>query len=452
MNTSLPPGNGNGNGGGSASRVARPKALRRGRRLLGDPGRLPGVARVISKFGAPFGKRFTRNHFEILRLAYAAYAGLKASAPLIRERGANIFTQWTGDPDAFGSAIMLEAILRKLGAENVRILTGALGHPQNVQMVKVCGIEYYSPNEGRIQDGLACMVDASPPLGARNTGGVTPERDFLFVADHHTGLEEVQRQSQERGVRSIRHAFIGLPVGSTSAFMAAIGLAFGVWDDIGPRGRAAAALGIYTDTSALMHGATALDFRMFEKLTRDEETRDVLSELRDYRVPREWYTYKAVSTQWMLTQGAVRIAPIGRVPDEHRDVIAEIASDLLRVEGTSLGIAVAWTDRGTEVSIRADSRLLGYDKDRIVRVVEHLLDKVFPGLSGFKYERRPPHRVEGGACTAHNTAQDDAFHLTFIDHPTGYPELDHCRGCARALLVALTELKFKDPEEIQGLI
>ena len=104
---------------------------------------------------------------------------------------------------------------------------------------EVCGIEYYSPNEGRIQDGLACMVDASPPLGARNTGGVTPERDFLFVADHHTGLEEVQRQSQERGVRSIRHAFIGLPVGSTSAFMAAIGLAFGVWDDIGPRGRAA---------------------------------------------------------------------------------------------------------------------------------------------------------------------------------------------------------------------
>ena len=112
----------------------------------------------------------------------------------------------------------------------------------------------------------------------------------------------------------------------------------------------------------------------------------------------------------------------------------------------------AWTDRGTEVSIRADSRLLGYDKDRIIRVVEHLLDKTFPGLSGFKYERRPPHRVEGGACTAHNTAQDEAFHLTFVDHPTGYPELDHCRGCARALLVALTELKFQNPEEIQGLI
>jgi nanoRNase/pAp phosphatase (c-di-AMP/oligoRNAs hydrolase) len=422
------------------------------RKPLVHAGRLPGIGRVISKFGAPFGKRFTRNHFELLRLAYSAYAGLKRSAPLIRARGVNIYTQWTGDPDAFGSAIMLEAILRRLGAENVRILTGALGHPQNVQMAKVCGIEFFHPNEGRIEDGLACMVDASPPLGARNTTGVLMERDFFFVADHHTGLAEVERQSQEKGVRGIRHAFIGLPVGSTSAFMASIGLAFGVWDDIGPKGRAAAALGIYTDTSALLHGSTALDFRMFEKLTRDEETRDILSELRDYRVPSEWYMYKSVSTQWMMSQGAVKIAPIGRVPDEHRDVIAEIAADLLRVEGTSLGIAVAWTDRGTEVSIRADSRLLGYDKDRIIRVVEHLLDKTFPGLSGFKYERRPPHRVEGGACTAHNTAQDEAFHLTFVDHPTGYPELDHCRGCARALLVALTELKFQNPEEIQGLI
>ncbi len=443
---SLPPAGGNGNG------AKAPKAARGARRALASAGRLPGIARVIAKFGAPFGKRFTRNHFELLRLAYSAYAGLKRSAPLVRERGANIFTQWTGDPDAFGSAIMLEAILRKLGAEHVRILTGALGHPQNVQMAKVCGIEFFHPNEGRIEQGLACMVDASPPLGARNTAGVLPERDFFFVADHHTGMEEVERQSKEKGVRSIRHAFIGLPVGSTSAFMASIGLAFGVWDDIGPKGRAAAALGIYTDTSALLHGATALDFRMFEKLTRDDETRDILSELRDYRVPSEWYMYKSISTQWMMSQGAVKIAPIGRVPDEHRDVIAEIASDLLRVENTSLGIAVAWTDRGTEVSVRADSRLLGYDKDRIVRVVDHLLDRTFPGLSGFKYERRPPHRVEGGACTAHNTVQDEAFHLTFVDAPTGYPELDHCRGCARALLTALTELKFQDPEEIQGLI
>ena len=102
----------------------------------------------------------------------------------------------------------------------------------------------------------------------------------------------------------------------------------------------------------------------------------------------------------METTGGVRIAPVGYVRDDHRDVIAEIANELLRVEGTSIAIAVAVTERGTEVSVRADSRLLGEDRERIVRVIDHLLEYAFPGVSGFKYERRPPHRVEGGRLRA----------------------------------------------------
>ena len=97
--------------------------------------------------------------------------------------------------------------------------------------------------------------------------------------------------------------------------------------------------------------------------------------------------------------------------EDHRDVIAEIASDLIRVQGTSIGIAVAVTDRGTEVSVRADSRLLGHEPERIVRVVEHLLEYTFPGCSGFKFERRPPHRVEGGACVPHSDSQQVMWRL-----------------------------------------
>ena len=87
----------------------------------------------------------------------------------------------------------------------------------------------------------------------------------------------------------MRLPFVGLAVGSTSAFMAVIAAAFDVLDDLTPAEKAAAALGIYTDTSALLHGATPLDFKMFELLTRSEETQDILDELRDYRVPPEWY-------------------------------------------------------------------------------------------------------------------------------------------------------------------
>jgi hypothetical protein len=286
-----------------------------------------------------------------------------------------------------------------------------------------------------------------------NTGMVDPVRDYFFVADHHADPEEVEENCRARGVRRVKHAYVGIPVGSTSAFMAVIGAAFDLLDSIGAKGRAAAALGIYTDTSALLHGATPLDFKMFELLTRDDETRDLLDDLRDYRVPPEWFAYRAAAFQNLEVTGAVRVAPIGWVRENHRDVIAEIASELLRIDGTSIAIAVAVTERGTEVSVRADARLLGADRQRIVRVIDYLLGYAFPGVSGFKHERRPPHRVEGGACVPHGEASELLWKPgAEATGPQSEAVLDHCRACARALVAALKDLKFARPEEIQGLL
>jgi nanoRNase/pAp phosphatase (c-di-AMP/oligoRNAs hydrolase) len=413
----------------------------------------PSRQAVSARFGRILGKRFTRNNQTILALAHSAYASLSRSARMIRGRGANIFTQWVGDPDALGSAVMLKAILEHLGAKEVRILTGSLGHPQNRNLVSRCHITLHDPNSGRLPRGLHCMVDTSPPLGMSNTGRVAPVKEYFFVADHHADPEEVEANCRAQDVRTVKHAFVGLPVGSTSAFMAALGSVFGVFESLGPEGRAAAALGIYTDTSALLHGATALDFRMFEKLSRDDETTDILDELRDYRVPPDWFAYRAAAFRHMESRGAVRVAPVGYVREDHRDVIAEIASELLRIEGTSIAIAVAVTERGTEVSVRGDSRLLGQDQMRIVRIVDHLLGSAFPGVSGFKYERRPPHRVEGGACVPHSQAAERLWKLGAMGSgPEGDVMLEHCRACTRLLIAALEELKDVRPDEIQGLL
>jgi hypothetical protein len=146
----------------------------------------------------------------------------------------------------------------------------------------------------------------------------------------------------------------------------------------------------------------------------------------------------------------VRIAPIGYIQEAHRDVIAEIANELLRVEGTSIAIAIAVSERGTEVSVRADSRLLGDDRPRIVRVIEFLLNYAFPGVSGFKYEKRPPHRVEGGACVPHDETQARMWAVE--GDAAADTMLEHCRACARALVAALQDLKFARPDEIQGLL
>ncbi|HEY7412106.1 MAG TPA: hypothetical protein VII13_15270 [Vicinamibacteria bacterium] len=433
--------------------VTRVRA-RKGGPVLQPPGRLPGLRRVSTRFGRLLGKRFTHKNIGVLTEVLRAYVGLRRFEKSIRGHGVNIFTQWVGDPDALGSAVMLQAILGELGASEVRILTGSLGHPQNRNLVEKCRIRLFEPNAGRIPDGLNCMVDTSPPLGTANTGRAEPVTDYFFVADHHADPEDVERACRDHGVKRVQLAFVGLPVGSTSAFLAALGLLFDVWETIGPAGRAAAGLGIYTDTSALLHGPTALDFRMFEKLTRDDDTSDVLDELRDYRLPPEWFIHRAVAFQNMLTRGAVRVAAVGYVRDAERDVIAEIASELLRIEGTSIATAVAVTDLGTEVSIRADSRLLGRDHQRIVDVIDHLLEYAFPGVSGFKYERRPPHRVEGGACIPHEQSEELMWRLGATrGGPDGQEALlEHCRSIARALIAVLEDLKFARPAETAGLL
>jgi nanoRNase/pAp phosphatase (c-di-AMP/oligoRNAs hydrolase) len=418
------------------------------------PPRTAGAAVVRRRFQGALGKRRTLELLPVLTQAHAAYMGLKRSAKAIRGRGANIFTQWVGDPDALGSAVLLQAILREQGAEEVRILTGSLGHPQNRNLVDRCQITLMDPNKDRLKRGLNCMVDTSPPLGMLATTGVDPIADYFFVADHHADPAEVEENCRARGVKRVRLPFVGLAVGSTSAFMAMLASLFGVFEKLRPAEKAAAALGIYTDTSALLHGSTPLDFKMFEVLTRSEETQDILDELRDYRVPPEWNAYRAAAFRNQEVTGAVRVAPVGFVKDAHRDVIAKIATEVLRVENTSIAIAIGVTKRGVEVSVRADSRLLGTDQERIVRVIDYLLESAFPGVSGFRHDRRPPHRVEGGACGPLTREQRVEWGLDNggVRVATGGPILAYCQELARQLVAALRDLEEMQPGEMEGLL
>ena len=427
--------------------------MSRNGRVLNPP-RTAGAGVVRRRFQGLLGKRRTLEILPVLTQAHAAYRGLKRSAKAIRGRGANVFTQWVGDPDALGSAVLLTAVLKKLGAEEVRILTGSLGHPQNRNLVERCGIELLDPNKDRLRKGLHCMVDTSPPLGMLATTGVQSVKDYFFVADHHADPAEVEENCRAKGVKRVRLPFVGLAVGSTSAFMAVLAAMFDVLDSLTPAEKAAAALGIYTDTSALLHGATPLDFKMFEVLTRSEETQDILDELRDYRVPPEWNAYRAAAFRNQEVTGAVRVAPVGFVRDAHRDVIAEIATELLRVEQTSIAIAIGVTTRGVEVSVRADSRLLGTDQQRIVRVIDYLLGQAFPGVSGFRHDRRPPHRVEGGACGPLTKDQRIEWGLDNggARVATSGPILAYCQELARQLVAALRDLEQTDPEEMEGLL
>ena len=144
----------------------------------------------------------------------------------------------------------------------------------------------------------------------------------------------------------------------------------------------------------------------------------------------------------------------GFVRDAHRDVIAEIATELLRTEKTSIALAIGVTNRGVEVSVRADSRLLGTDQERIVRVIDYLLEAAFPGVSGFRHDRRPPHRVEGGACGPLTKEQRLEWGLDNggARVATNGPVLAYCQEMARQLVAALRDLESLQPGEMEGLL
>jgi hypothetical protein len=95
----------------------------------------PARPRWCDASGRCWGSASRATTWPCCRWCYSAYGGLKRSARLIHGRGANIFTQWVGDPDAIGSAVMLRTILQHLGAREVRVLDGSLGHPQNRSLV-----------------------------------------------------------------------------------------------------------------------------------------------------------------------------------------------------------------------------------------------------------------------------------------------------------------------------
>ena len=145
----------------------------------------------------------------------------------------------------------------------------------------------------------------------------------------------------------------------------------------------------------------------------------------------------------------MRVAPVGFVRDEHRDVIAEIANELLRVEGTSIAITIAVTDaRGRGLGPRRQPPARRRTSGASCASSTTCWSTAFPGVSGFKYERRPPHRVEGGACVpAHAGAARASGASTTAARgrrATG-PILAHCQELARQLVAALRDLERCSP-------
>ena len=377
--------------------------------------------------------------------------------PKIRNKCVNIYTQWVGDPDAIASAQALRELFLINGANDGRILCGKIGHPQNLEMLEICNIVKFNPNDGRFVDNeINCIVDASPPLGTKNTVMIqNPPTEFYFVCDHHNTSESVRELCEEFDVKSITIPIVGKRVGATSTMIAFMVSHLRQLDKITPETKAALLLGIYSDTSGLMSGVTTLDSAMFNLLNVNR-TSEIFASLNHYQYPEDWLKLKHRAYVNQVSTGRVRLTTTGLTPDNCRDVIAECANDIIRQQGTAISFCLAVTMDGLDLSVRANSYLLRMEPQRIVKVVDDLFNTLFPGKSGFKFSNSFPHNVEGGACIKLETIDQVLLGIKeknpdYKNEELNKKNLSRCREYIEAIVKVLKDMAAEDPELMAGL-
>lgn len=250
-----------------------------------------------------------------------------------------IFTHPCPDPDAIGSALGMKWLLGKLEIESDIYYSGAVSHPQNRAMVNLLEVDMRTVDE---YDGSDCniLVDTVPSnAGCPKLPKEDDEKEAKFpfdlVIDHHKEIPN----------GGFNGTFVNLKAGSACATVFAIIEHFGLFfnDDIEADVRVATALmvGITTDTENLMSDdTTEFEFRAWSKLfpCRDPIK---LKKIVNFERPKFWTETKAASISKAKIEEGVAVVGIGIIPAKHRDILADMADEVVKWEDVNTAVVFA---------------------------------------------------------------------------------------------------------------
>lgn len=250
------------------------------------------------------------------------------------------------DPDAIGSAVGMERLLRSIdpNVQCTLIYNGEISHPQNKTMVNILNIKMVHRDDFESLKGIFDLFI---------TVDVLPERcdmkdcDCFLTVDHH---KNDTKRAEHKDIRQ---------VGSVSAI---------IWEylkeakvDISETEEDASvatalAIGIRTDTQELTENATELDFRAYQDLMTHINIRSFKA-INSYPIPPYHFELRKRLDQAdnMIVDHGVFIGGIGYVPPSKRDALPTIADERSRVEGTDTAFVFAIVGNNIEVSVRSNS-------------------------------------------------------------------------------------------------
>jgi nanoRNase/pAp phosphatase (c-di-AMP/oligoRNAs hydrolase) len=243
-----------------------------------------------------------------------------------------IFTHPHPDPDAIGSMMGLKWLFSKFGVQSDLFYSGAVSHPQNRSMVNLLDPEL-RPVEDYVFDSysLRITVDCIPENAA------CPEGDCKFevVIDHH-----------KESPRNFEGLYINFRAGSACATIFAIieylGLEFD--EEIDFRVATGMMIGITTDTEFLMSDdCSVYEFNAWSKLFPYRDP-ILLKQIVNFERPKFWTESNALASSKATIEERDGVVGMGIIPGKHRDMIADMADEMVTWEDVNTAVVFAIVD------------------------------------------------------------------------------------------------------------
>lgn len=254
-----------------------------------------------------------------------------------RPKHVAIFTHACPDPDAIASIMAMEWLINKIApqCEVTAFYDGVISHPQNVAMVNLL-----DPNLRPVVDydplnfDFKIVVDTVPV----NAGVAKNKVDFDLVIDHH-------KEIPNGGFNGV---FINVKAGSCCAtiyhLIKKLKLKFHDDNDLDSKVATAIMVGISTDTENLMsEDCTNYEFEAWSDLF---ELRDgaALKKIVNFERPKFWIEAKASAVADAVVTDGLGIVGLGNIPGRHRDMIADMADNMVSWEDVNTAVAFAIVD------------------------------------------------------------------------------------------------------------
>lgn len=242
-----------------------------------------------------------------------------------------IFTHPYPDPDAIGSMMGLKWVFAKFGIIADLYYTGAISHPQNRSMVNLLDpdlllIENYVESNYSLRIAVDCIPE--------NAGVPNSKLKFDIVVDHHKDTP-----------KNFDGIYINFKAGSACATIySLIEFLKLEFEENDTRVATAMMVGITTDTEFLMSDdCSEYEFNAWSKLFPFRDPL-LLKQIINFERPKFWTESKALACSAAVVEDSVGVVGMGMIPSKHRDMIADMADEMVTWEDVNTAIVFAMVD------------------------------------------------------------------------------------------------------------